>query len=80
MAIIERAKENLDTLQTSNAEFRVQGAEWKKTPDSQLFDTPATNRDPRYEKIKSFLEGYDLNTVTPLQALQLLAKIKDDTD
>jgi DNA mismatch repair ATPase MutS len=27
MAIIERAKENLDTLQTSNAEFRVQGAE-----------------------------------------------------
>jgi hypothetical protein len=31
-----------------------------------------------YEKIKSLLESYDLNDVTPLQALQLLSKIKDD--
>ncbi|HBB04439.1 TPA: hypothetical protein DCZ39_06170 [Patescibacteria group bacterium] len=31
-----------------------------------------------YVKIKSLLENYDLNNITPLQALQLLNKIKDD--
>jgi DNA mismatch repair protein MutS len=32
----------------------------------------------KYEKFKSLLESVDLNTITPLQALQLLDKIKDE--
>jgi len=32
----------------------------------------------QYEKIKSMLNGIDLNNITPLQALQLLVKIKED--
>lgn len=31
-----------------------------------------------YEKVKSLLESFDLNNITPLQALQLLDKIKDE--
>ena len=34
--------------------------------------------DSRYEKVKVLLETYDLNNITPLQALQLLDKIKDE--
>jgi len=35
-------------------------------------------KDPKYEKIERLLSTYDLNDITPLQALQLLSKIKDD--
>ncbi|NOZ43661.1 MAG: hypothetical protein GXP45_00545 [bacterium] len=31
-----------------------------------------------YQKIKSLLESFDINQMTPLQALQLLAKLKDE--
>jgi DNA mismatch repair protein MutS len=86
-AIIERAKENLDALQMKHGTWSNLPAgrhgmhdTWWNVSTSQLFNVSTSERDPRYEKIKSFLEGYDLNTVTPLQALQLLAKIKDDTD
>ena len=34
--------------------------------------------DPKYEKVTTLLDTYDLNNITPLQALQLLSKIKDD--
>jgi hypothetical protein len=39
-------------------------------------DIPPT--DPKFEKIKTLLQSYDINSMTPLQALQLLAKIKDE--
>ena len=32
----------------------------------------------QYEKVKALLAGMDLNTITPLQALQLLMKIKEE--
>jgi len=86
IGIIERAKENLNMLQTSSAGARNWGLrieDWGlngNVSTSQLFNVSTPVRDARYEKIKSFLEGYDLNTVTPLQALQLLAKVKDEME
>lgn len=35
--------------------------------------------DSKYEKIKSLLASYDINNLTPLQALQILSKLKDDS-
>jgi len=32
----------------------------------------------QYEKVKALLAGMDLNAITPLQALQLLMKIKEE--
>ncbi len=32
----------------------------------------------QYEKVKGLLAGMDLNGITPLQALQLLMKIKEE--
>ncbi len=32
----------------------------------------------KYEKIRSLLESINLNDITPLQALQILDKIKDE--
>jgi len=34
--------------------------------------------DPTYEKVRAMLESYDINNLTPLQALQLLSKVKDE--
>lgn len=39
---------------------------------------PTVQDDPRFEKIKKILQSYDINNITPLQALQLLAKIKGE--
>jgi hypothetical protein len=43
-----------------------------------LLQQPIIEKDPKYEKVKNILQSYDLNNITPLQALQLLAKIKDE--
>ena len=32
----------------------------------------------QYEKVKALLAGMDLNAITPIQALQLLMKIKEE--
>lgn len=32
----------------------------------------------QYEKVKALLAGMDLNAITPLQALQILMKIKEE--
>ncbi len=32
----------------------------------------------QYEKMKALLAGMDLNAITPIQALQLLMKIKEE--
>ncbi len=47
---------------------------------SQLFNVSTPVRDQRFEKIKQFLQWFDLNTITPLQALQLLSKVKDEME
>ena len=74
-AILEQAKRNLKSLQTENGKI--------VSPESSSnegfnFQLPASAGDPRFEKIKQFLQWFDLNTITPLQALQLLSKVKDE--
>jgi DNA mismatch repair protein MutS len=78
--ILDIAKSNLKTLQNTNEEWGMRNEEWRK--DIWFFDAelPANASDPRFEKIKQFLQWYDINTITPLQALQLLAKIKDEME
>ena len=45
-----------------------------------LFDAPQQSfaHEAEYEKLKTMLKGMDLNNITPLQALQVLVKIKDE--
>lgn len=67
--IIDRAKENLKELETNKILL---------SKSDNLFVPTVPTKDPRYEKIKSLIESYDINNMTPLQALQLLAKIKGE--
>ena len=69
--IVERAKENLKELEKKKTAFSENKSE-------NLFVTVTPAKDPHYEKIKTLIESYDINSMTPLQALQLLAKIKDE--
>ena len=39
---------------------------------------PTFTHEAEYEKLKTMLKGIDLNNITPLQALQILVKIKDE--
>lgn len=76
--ILERAKNNLKTLQNTNEKWGIRDEEWKWMPWALSLELEANVGDPRFEKIKQFLQWFDLNTITPLQALQLLSKIKDE--
>jgi len=73
-AIVDKAKENLEHLE------QEQGTSVK----GQDLSPFTLNLDPnpeygiKYEKLKSLLDSYDLNNITPLQALQILDKIKDE--
>jgi DNA mismatch repair protein MutS len=69
--IINRAKDNLQVLETTKKDF-------SKAQSSMFQNTLSTPMDPQYEKMKSLLKSYDINSITPLQALQLLAKIKEE--
>jgi len=68
-SIIDRAKQNLEHLEN-----------WKDNKHSGKLPlySQATFNTWNYEKIKSILESFDINNLTPLQALQLLFKIKDE--
>ena len=73
--IVEKAKDNLKYLE--------QGTKNKEHIRDENNLSPSTfallpQVDPKYEKVETLLETYDLNNITPLQALQLLSKIKDD--
>jgi len=70
-AIVERAKENLKDLEKNKTSFSQNKGE-------NLFVPIAPAKDPHYEKIKTMIESYDINSMTPLQALQLLAKVKEE--
>ncbi len=77
--IVERAKGHLDTLEQEQGN-RDEGQE-KRNKNLLPFTfnlLPDSESNLKYEKIKSLLESYDLNNITPLQALQLLSKIKDE--
>lgn len=74
-SIIEQAK-----LHLSWYELPAPDTEW--THQQQWYwalalDVPVQT-DMQYEKIKTLLATYNLNNITPLQALQILDKIKDE--
>lgn len=71
-AVVERAKGHLEELEAE----REPNKGIEKAPLAFDFSFQA-QVDGRYEKVKTILETYDLNNITPLQALQLLDKIKD---
>jgi DNA mismatch repair protein MutS len=79
--IVQRAKGHLDTLEQekklgTNNEGPWEIEEGLLSPDLDIWLNAQNSL--AYEKMKSLLESYDLNAITPLQALQLLNKIKDD--
>lgn len=79
--IVQRAKGHLDTLeQEKKWGTRDEGTgnrdEVLLSPSIDVWLNAQNSL--AYEKMKSLLESYDLNDITPLQALQLLNKIKDD--
>lgn len=71
-AIVAQAKyilEHLeDKVQSTKAHVQSVG----------LLQAPIIEKDPKYEKVKNILHSYDLNNITPLQALQILAKLQDE--
>ncbi|MEI6774352.1 MAG: hypothetical protein WCL18_06280 [bacterium] len=78
--IVSQAKIHLDTLeqeQRSGMRNEEQGINNPNQVLSSLGLVPDI-KDPKYEKVETLLSTYDLNDITPLQALQLLSKIKDD--
>ncbi len=71
--ILQRAEQNLDNLQ-----WTICNEELKSNQDLFNVSKFAKVEDPKYEKIKSILNSFDINNMTPLQALQLLEKIKGE--
>lgn len=71
--IIEQAKYILDHLEDG-----AHGKQHIAHGNMPLMLQPISEKDPKYEKVKNILSSYDLNNITPLQALQILAKIKDE--
>ena len=72
--ILQRAGENLEELKETSTQNT-------KTVSNQSLFSP--NRfvqvsDPKFEKVKNIINSFDVNNITPLQALQLLAKIKNE--
>ena len=80
LTIVERAKHHLDTLEQEKKSEHQNDIQEQMNPLLPSTFQISTNSENllTYEKIKSLLESYDLNNITPLQALQLLDKIKDD--
>lgn len=74
--ILQEARTLLHTMENSKKPENSKGT----IQNSDLFFIPkeATPHNAEYEKIKTMLAGMDLNQVTPLQALQILTKIKDE--
>ena len=74
--IIERAKDNLEGLENDKLDCHVaSSSQWQVT---ELFKTTkfVEKTDPKFDKIKNLIKSFDINNMTPLQAMQLLEKIK----
>lgn len=73
--IIEKAKYNLEHLESNGFPPQLTKREWQN--EALFAPTPIPN-DPKFEKIKALLWSFDINNMTPLQALQLLSKVKEE--
>jgi len=69
--IIQQAQQHLQNLEIKPN---------KQPTKSHTLFTQTTDNDPtpKYNKIKSLLDSFDINQMTPIQAIQLLAKLKDE--
>ncbi len=70
--VVQRAWEVLEELEKRGR--RVEKVGRRQPVQPSLFDYL---NDERYERIREMLEGIDINRTTPLQALQLLAQMKE---
>ncbi len=70
-SVIQQAKYMLDHLEDGKVSQRSDAL-------IPLMQQPIIEKDPKYEKVKNILHSYDLNNITPLQALQILAKLQDE--
>ena len=78
-SILAEARENLAALEKDQKDQENQTSSFASSVQG-LFSLPKEKflDKAQYEKIKSMLNGIDLNNITPLQALQLLVKIKEE--
>jgi len=76
LTILEEARNYLKLLESTK--------DWVKLSANQPVELFSLQKEKewidlgKYEKIKAYLKGMDLNSITPLQALQILVKIKWD--
>jgi len=71
--ITDQAEYNLNKLKNQKKSESPKSSEL-----SPIFRNPQPQNNTKYDKIKSLLHSFDLNNITPLQALQLLSKLKDE--
>ncbi len=73
--IIDRARENLAELEKKNEDKKSWS--WFRSPSLPLWAF-STRVDPQFEKIRSIIKWFDIENITPLQAMDILNKIKED--
>ena len=72
-SIIEQARHNLKDLESSS----ISESTWVwPSRDDQIVPVSSSFDEQQFATIKSLIQSYDVNTMTPMQALQLLDKIK----
>ncbi len=72
--ILDQAMKNLEWFKWENKEIKITWSDnlfWTK--DSSFWAV-----DPRVEKMKGILESIDINNITPLQAMQILEKLRGE--
>jgi len=73
--ILDKAKENLKLLEENKtAQDSKSNLGWQRLLS---LDNNLQINDHKYDKIRTLIQSYDINNMTPLQALQLLEKLKD---
>lgn len=73
--IIDRARENLWELEKKNEDKKSWS--WFRSPSLPLWAF-STRVDPQFEKIKNIIKWFDIENITPLQAMDILNKIKEE--
>ena len=73
--IIDRARENLWELEKKNEDKKSWS--WFRSPSLPLWAF-STRVDPLFEKIRNIIKWFDIENITPLQAMDILNKIKEE--
>ncbi len=73
--IIDRARENLGELEKKNEDKK--SWTWFRSPSLPLWAF-STRVDPQFDKVKNIIKWFDIENITPLQAMDILNKIKEE--